>query len=136
MSISRREARFKIMTCLYQISLYKKEKLKYKIEDVLNSNEVSEEEFVCSLVNDIINHEDELCDVANKYLKQWTIDRLGYTDQAILKLGIYEIMFTDTDARVVINEALELAKQYSDDAVVKMINGVLDKVFHEVRSDV
>ena len=124
------------MTCLYQISLYKKEKLKYKVEDVLNSNKVSDEEFVCSLVNGIINHEDELCDVANKYLKNWTIDRLGYTDQAILKLGIYEIMFTDTDARVVINEALELAKQYSDDAVVKMINGVLDKVFHEVRSDV
>ena len=131
MSISRREARVKIMTCLYQISLYKKEKLNYDINDVLNSNEVSDEEFVCSSVNGVIEHEDKLCEVANRYLNKWTIDRLGYTDQAILKLGIYEIMYTDTDAQVVINEAIELAKQYSDEAVVKMINGVLDKVFHE-----
>lgn len=135
MSISRREARVKVMTCLYQISLYKKEKLKYDIDDVLNSNEVSDEEFVVSSVRGVIYHEDELCEVANKYLNKWTIDRLGYTDQAILKLGIYEIMYTDTDARVVINEALELAKQYSDEAVVKMINGVLDKVFHEIKDN-
>ena len=50
---------------------------------------------------------------------------------AILRLGCYEIMFmSDIPSRVTINEAIELSKKYSDEAVTKMINGVLDKVYH------
>ena len=45
-------------------------------------------------------------------------------------------MYTDTPSKVCINEAIELAKQYSDDSVVKMINGILDKIYHnEVKHD-
>ena len=68
--------------------------------------------------------------LANKYLNKWTIDRLGFTDQAILEIAIYELMYTNTPEKVIINEAIEMAKEYSDEAVVKMINGVLDKVYH------
>ena len=49
----------------------------------------------------------------------------------ILRLGIYEMKYTDTPDLLVINEAVELAKKYSDDNVRKMINGVLDKVINE-----
>ena len=80
------------------------------------------------IINCIINIIDE---TANKYLNKWTIDRLGHTDQSILRLGIYELLYTDTPAIVVINEAVDLAKSFSDDDVRKMINGVLDKVYHE-----
>ena len=52
-------------------------------------------------------------------------------DQAILSLAIYELMWSDVPSLVAINEAIELAKKYSDDPVVKMINGVLDKIYHE-----
>ena len=45
-------------------------------------------------------------------------------------MGIYELIYTSTPEIVAINEAIELAKNYSDDSVRKMINGVLDKVFH------
>ena len=45
-------------------------------------------------------------------------------------MGIYELLYTDTPEIVSINEAVELAKTYSDDDVRKMINGVLDKVYH------
>ena len=73
--------------------------------------------------------------LANKYLKNWSLDRLGNTDQAIIRLGIYELMYTDTPAVVAINEAVELAKLYSDDAVKGMINSVLDKVYHEEKDE-
>ena len=65
-------------------------------------------------------------------MNNWTIDRLGSTDIAILRMGIYELLYTDTPSIVSINEAVELAKTYSDESVVKMINAVLDKVYHEM----
>ena len=57
---------------------------------------------------------------------------MGSTDIAILRMGIYELLYTDTPCIVSINEAIELAKLYSDESVVKMINAVLDKVYHEM----
>ena len=68
--------------------------------------------------------------IANKYLKDWDIKRLSLPDQAILRMGIYELLYTDTPDIVAINEAVELSKKYSDDKVKNMINGVLDKVYH------
>ena len=55
---------------------------------------------------------------------------MGNTDQAILRMGIYELLYTETPDIVAINEAVELAKSYSDDEVKGMINGVLDKIYH------
>ena len=75
-------------------------------------------------------YKNEIDQLANKYLNNWTITRLGNTDQAILRMGIYELIYTDTPDIVAINEAVELAKLYSDDDVRKMINGVLDKILH------
>ena len=70
--------------------------------------------------------------IQKKYLKKdWTIDRLSKVDQAILLLGVYELLYTDTPSVVAINEAIELSKKYSDEAVTKMINGVLDKIYHD-----
>ena len=69
--------------------------------------------------------------VISKYLENWDLDRLGNTDKAILRLGAFELMHYDTPKVVVINEAVELAKKYSDDNVRKIINAVLDKVSNE-----
>ena len=74
---------------------------------------------------------DSIEEKANKYLKDWTMKRLNKVDQAIISLGIYELLYTDTPSVVSINEAIELSKKYSDEAVTKMINGVLDKIYHD-----
>ena len=63
-------------------------------------------------------------DIANKYLNKWTIDRLGNTDQPIIRMAIYELLYTETPDIVVINEALELAKLYSDDKIITDISTV------------
>ena len=52
-------------------------------------------------------------------------------DQAIFEIAIYELIYTDTPKKVVIDEAINLSKKYSEESVVKMLNGVLDKIYHE-----
>ena len=128
--MDRHKSRYKIMTILYQVFLYRKNKIDVNLESIINEQLEEENEYIESSVKGIIKNEELLEEKANKYLNNWTLDRLGYTDQAIIKLAIYEMLYTDTDAKICINEAIELAKQYSDENVVKMINGVLDKILH------
>ena len=64
-------------------------------------------------------------------MENWDIKRIDKTGAAILRLALYELKYTDTPEVVIINEAIELAKKYSDDSVRKMINAVLDKYIKE-----
>ncbi len=129
-TLNRSELRKLIMTILYQINVYEKNKIKYEIDDVIKEVVPIENEFVKDMVYGVTTYQNEIDKIANQYLNDWTIDRLGNTDQAILRMGIYELLYTNTPEIVSINEAVELAKSYSDDDVRKMINGVLDKVYH------
>ncbi len=130
--LNRSEARKIIMTILYQIVVYDKNNMIYEVEDVIKENLEIDNEFVKDIVYGVITYQNDLDKIANKYLNNWTIDRLGSTDIAILRMGIYELLYTDTPSIVSINEAVELAKIYSDESVAKMINAVLDKVYHEM----
>lgn len=129
--LTRSELRNNIMTILYQINLYEINKIKYNIDDIIKEVNPIDNDFVKNMVYGVITKKDELDKLSNKYLKNWTIDRLGNTDQAILRMSIYELLYTDTPDIVVINEAIELAKKYSDDDVKNIINSVLDKLYHD-----
>lgn len=128
--MNRSELRTKIMTILYQISVYEKNKINYDVNEVIKENMEVENEFIKEVVFGVITYKNEIDELANKFLNDWTVDRLGHTDQSIIRIGIYELMYTETPDIVAINEAVELAKNYSDDDVRKMINGVLDKIYH------
>ncbi|MBQ3020998.1 MAG: transcription antitermination factor NusB [Bacilli bacterium] len=129
--MSRSELREKIMTILYQNEMYKRSNYEYDIETVIKENISIDNDFVKTIVNGVIEKREELDTIANKYLSDWTIDRLDNLGATILRMSIYEIMYTDTPKIVVINEAIELAKKYSDENVKKMINAVLDKIINE-----
>ena len=131
MQKSRSELRKLCMTILYQIAVYNENKIDYSIDDVINEVSPIDNEFIKEIVYGVTTYKDEIDKIANKHLDGWTIDRLGNTDGAILRIGIFELLYTNTPEIVVINEAVELAKAYSDDAIRKMINGVLDKIYHE-----
>ena len=124
------------MKVLYQINLLDDAKLEYDIEGLIKELLEVENEFVNESVNGVIKHQDEIVKYANKYLKDWTMNRLNKVDQAILSLGIYELLYTETPSVVAINEAIELSKKYSDESVTKMINGVLDKIYHDEDKEV
>ena len=131
MDLTRSELRKKAMTILYQINVYDTNKVKYDVEDIIQDVLEIDNEFVRNMVYGVVTYKNTIDDLANKYLNKWSLDRLGNTDQAIIRMGIYELMYTDTPNIVVINEAVELAKLYSDDKVKDMINGILDKIYHE-----
>jgi N utilization substance protein B len=131
MSKKRSELRETVMTILYQISLYSSNNIEYDIDSLIKENCEIENEFVKELVYGVITHKNDLDKIANEHLNNWTIDRLDSMGKEILRMGIYEMKYTDTPDLVAINEALELAKKYSDDNVRKMINAVLDKLVNE-----
>lgn len=131
MKYTRSELREKIMIILYQIDFYKNGKMEYKVEDVIKENLDIDNDFVKEIVYGVIEKESELIEIVENHLKDWSFKRLGSTDQAILKLSTYELLYTDTPKVVAINEAIELAKKYSDEKVVPMINAVLDSILNE-----
>ena len=126
--INRSELRKIIMTILYQISVYDSNKIKYDVKDVIKESLKVENEFVNEIVYGVLKNKTKIDEMANTYLKDWSIDRLGKTDGAILRMGIYEIIKTDTPDVTCIDEAIELSKEYSDDKVCNMINAVLDGI--------
>ena len=128
--MTRHEQRYKAMTILYQAFLYDNNNINYNIDNIINEQLEEKSKFVNNLVMGVLENKDMLDELANKYLENWDISRLGFTDQAILRMGIYEIMKTDTPSITCIDEAIELSKEYSDEKVCKMINGVLDKVYN------
>lgn len=130
MTMTRHEQRYKAMTILYQAFLYDNNNISYDIKNIIDEQMEENSKFVSSLVTGVIKNREKIDELANKYLNDWDISRLGFTDQAIIRIGIYEILNTDTPDITCIDEAIELAKKYSDDKVCKMINGVLDKVYH------
>jgi N utilization substance protein B len=128
---TRSELREKIMIILYQIDINRKQNIDYSVEEIIRENLDIDNEFVRNIVYGVITYESDIIKEANKYMKEWSIERIDKTGAAILKMAIYELKYTDTPPIVVINEAIELAKKYSDDDVRKMINAVLDKMIKE-----
>ncbi|MDR1910729.1 MAG: transcription antitermination factor NusB [Helicobacteraceae bacterium] len=66
--------------------------------------------------------------IVSNISKDWSIDRLGKTEKAILRLACYELIFTDTDAPIAIDEAIDLAKELADDNAPPFINGILEAI--------
>lgn len=141
MKANRTITRENAMRVLYQIFLYKKNKIDYITNGVieeymdnipLEERKIINTEFLKELVEGVLNNINDIDNNISKYLENWTIDRLGLTDQAIIRISVYELLYTNTPNLVCINEAIELSKKYSDEKVSKMINGVLDKIYHEV----
>lgn len=128
---SRSEQREIIMISLYQVLICETNKIVFDKDIIVNSLLEEPNEFVVSTFNKILDNKENIDNTINKYLKNWTIDRLGKTDQSILRLGVYELLFTDTPGAIVIDEAIELSKKYSDDKVKDMINAVLDNILQK-----
>lgn len=87
-----------------------------------------QKDFTNSLLNGVLEHIEELDSALNENLSEYKINEVSPIDRAILRLGAYEICFTDTDNAVIINEAIELAKEMSSETSPKFVNGVLDSL--------
>ena len=128
---NRSELREIIMKVLYQVFILNESSIEFDVNSLIKEQLEVENEFVTTSINEIIKEKEAIYEIANKYLESWPMDRLNKVDQAIVALGIYELKYTETPPIVAINEAVELSKKYSDEKVTKMINAVLDEVYHE-----
>ena len=92
MKLTRTEAREKIMIILYQIDFYIKDNISFEVEDVIKENLEMDSKYVRDIVNGVLEHMEEIDSTINKYLGSWSLDRLGKTDKAILRLATYELL--------------------------------------------
>ena len=127
---TRNEVREIALRIIYKINIFDAAKLYYDVDDLIKEEYEVENEFVNSLVNGVIEKKDELTNLVNKYMSDWTLDRLNKVDQALFLLSSYELKYLDTPSIVSINEWVEISKKYSDEKITKMLNGVLDNIYH------
>ncbi|HHD0460259.1 TPA: transcription antitermination factor NusB, partial [Campylobacter coli] len=115
-----------VISLLYALEM--NEKNENFIDEFLNEKKIRNEQknFTLSLYEGIIKNLDDIDKNLNPYLNENEIEKLGHIERAILRLGAYELLFTDTPNAIVINEAIELAKELANDNSPKFINGVLD----------
>ena len=88
--------------------------------------------FLMNLVSGVQAQKDELDKQINQHLKSgWTVERLTLIEKNLLRLGIFEITSFDTPQLVAVNEAIELAKNFSDQKSARFINGLLSQFITE-----
>jgi len=99
-------------------------------EDLLEEKKIRnrQREFALGLYNGVLEHLDAIDSEIKAHLKDWDFNRLDHVDKSILRLGTYELLYTDLDRAVIINEAVELAKELGSDQSPKFVNGVLDAI--------
>lgn len=88
-------------------------------------------EFADALLRGTLLHREVIDRRLAALAANWTLSRMAITDRNVLRLGAYEILFTETPGRVAINESLMLARRYGDKNSPRFVNGVLDKVLKD-----
>lgn len=87
--------------------------------------------FALSLLDGVRAHCEELDAVLDSKATNWSVKRMAFVDRNILRLAAYELLYEDTPGQVVINEAVDLAKQFGDKQTPAFVNGILDRVLRE-----
>lgn len=127
-----REQTFKL---IYSLEIQKQNDLKEAIELYEESNEITDENakvYIRDAIFGIEKNKEEIINQIESNLKSdWKIERISKIDLAILKLAVYELKYTEIPFKVVINEAVELAKKYGEDSSKNFVNGILASVVKE-----
>ena len=127
--MSRKESRTQAFQTLFQLEMKNSDlTIDEAISFIKDDNPDLEFDFINWLVTGVKDHESVLDNKIAPHLKDWTIDRLLKSDRIILRMSTYELLNSETPQKVIINEAVELAKQFSDDEHYKFINSVLSHI--------
>jgi len=92
---------------------------------------VARDPFMESLVRGTVDRSREIDELIQKHAEHWRLERMPALDRNVLRLAVYEMLHTDTPPAVLIDEALELARQFSGEESVHFVNGVLDAVHRD-----
>jgi len=129
---TRTQARESVIGLLYAYDLGNENIAKFSdiiLEDKKIRNK--QKDFAMNLFNGTVDKLAIVDEQITEHLKKREIDDVGHVEKAILRLSIYEILFSDLDKPIIINEAIELSKKLASDNAPKFINGVLDSINKE-----
>lgn len=130
-----RELAFKLV---YEIEV-QKENNEEHVQIFLENNEITDEkvvEYLTNVINGLKVNEIEIDELISKNLKEnWSLSRIPKITLSLLKLAIFEMLYTKLPYKVAINEVVELAKKYADDAAPTFINGILASIVKEKKLD-
>ncbi|MCM3119256.1 transcription antitermination factor NusB [Staphylococcus saprophyticus] len=127
--MSRKESRTQAFQTLFQLEMKNSDlTIEEAISFIKDDNPDLEFEFISWLVTGVKDYEVVLDEKIQPHLKDWTLARLLKSDRIILRMSTFEMLHSSTPQKVIINEAVELAKQFSDDDHYKFINGVLSNI--------
>jgi transcription antitermination protein NusB len=136
--LSRRDVRSLIFHFLYAADAFNYEESVESIIDSFNRGfdlNVPLNGELANIVNSIITSRDKLEKTYEPYLANWRSERISVCTKLILLFAVWEFKNTDTDARIVINEAIELAKCFAEEDAYRFVNGILDSVSKEFRKE-
>lgn len=91
--------------------------------------------FAADLLAGVRRNRGELNAMLEERAQNWSLERMAVTDRNVLRLAAYEMLYTETPNRVVINEAIELARRYGSKQSSQFVNGVLDRLLRDLDSD-
>jgi N utilization substance protein B len=135
--MTRTEIRELTFELLYSLEIQKMEQEEYneQIELFLVEQNVSQEKaktYMTETINGIAKNKEEILELISQNLKEkWDISRVSKINITLLKLATYEIVYTELPYKVVVNEAVEIAKKYGDDTSPAFINGVLANIIKQ-----
>ncbi len=135
--MTRTEIRELTFELLYSLEIQKMEKEEYneQIELFLVEQNISQEKaktYMTETVNGIAKNKEKILELISQNLKEkWDISRVSKINLTLLKLATYEIMYTELPYKVVVNEAVEIAKKYGNDTSPAFINGVLANIIKQ-----
>jgi len=126
---TRQQARMAVVSLLYAYDLGNGNTSEHS-EEILEEKKIrnKQREFSAKLFKGTIDNLEKIDTEIQKHLKEWNFEDIGKLEKAILRLGTYEIIIDNNDKAIVINEAIELAKELADDKSPQFINGVLDSL--------
>ncbi len=126
---TRHHARMAVVSLLYAYDLGNQSIADYT-DEILEDKKIrnKQKEFALDLFRGVMDKLEPVDEAIVKHLKDWDFERLGSVERATLRLGAYEIMNTELDSAVVINEAIEVSKAFGTEQSPKFINGVLDAI--------
>lgn len=87
------------------------------------------------IVSGVVAHESAIVEEIDRFAKNWTVDRMSAVDRAILKIGMFELLHTDTATGVVIAESIRLAKKFSTAKSSSFVNGLLGQAARTLRNE-
>lgn len=136
--LSRREVRSLIFHLLYAAESFDYQESLAAIVDNFNRGfelTIPMQSEVVKVAREIIEKRDELDELYKPLLTNWRFERVGVCTKLILRFAVWEIYFTKTDTRIIINEAVELTKCFAETDAYRFVNGILDKVAKAARGE-